>query len=432
MKLNSGQQQAVHYMVNGFLTNEQKGMTLLGEGGTGKTTCVMYAAEEWVRAGLRVLFCAPTNKAVKQLLRVAKEYGLQSEQLHFCTLHKSLGLALLPSEERKYSAQVGTPFIGDFDVVVLDEGSMVSGIATFRYMLPELQETSTKLLIMGDKMQLSPVREQRSATLELDGYPAFELTEVERFESNSSIASVTQVLRKAIEANQKFYFDSEVLGVKTVKPAYFVKEALDHFEADTDLEQTRVLAWTNARVDHINDTIRKKIYGRNLNTYEVGERVVTGAPIYENNELILSTDEECIVTNVQETSYMIEDTGVEYNTYLLTLEPIYADIGTVHCQVIHESSQLELNEDLAKIADRASRDKKVWQEYHNLKDLFSIIKYCYCITVHRSQGSTYRKVLVDTNNILKNRNPKERNKLLYVAFSRASEELITSKEKFVS
>lgn len=432
MQLNSGQSKAVHYMVNGFLTSEFKGMTLLGEGGTGKTTCVMFAAEEWVKAGLKVLFCAPTNKAVKQLEKAAKNYGLESTQLNFYTLHKALGLAMLPNEERKYSAQVGTPFIGEFDVVVLDEGSMVSSVATFRYMLPELQETSTKLLIMGDKMQLPPVREQRSATLELDGYPAFELTEVERFESSSSIASVTKELRKAIESKQRFSFDSEILGVKTVKPAYFVKEALDHFDKDTDLEQTRVLAWTNARVDLVNDSIRKKIYGKGVKTFEIGERVVTGAPIYDNKELILSTDEECIITNVQETSYMIEDTGVEYNSYLLTLEPIYAGISTVFCQVIHESSQIEFNEELAKIADRASRDKKVWQEYHNLKDLFSIIKYCYCITVHRSQGSTYKKVLVDTDNILKNRNPTERNKLLYVAFSRASEELITSKEKFVS
>ena len=45
----------------------------------------------------------------------------------------------------------------------------------------------------------------------------------------------------------------------------------------------------------------------------------------------------------------------------------------------------------------------------------------YASTVHKSQGSTYREVFVDLNNITKNNNWREVARLVYVAITRASE-----------
>ncbi len=434
MKLNNGQQLAVNQLVDGFLSEKIKGFTLLGEGGTGKTTCVMFAIEAWVKAGLRVLVTAPTNKAVKQLEKAARKHGLKdSDQILFCTVAKSLGLAMLPSEDKKYAAQVGNCIYENFDVVVIDEGSMVSKIALFSYILPAVENTTIKPVIMGDSMQLPPVKETKSLALALTQYPSSELTEVERF-GDGPIAVTTAALRKAVKNAATFSFDAATFGIKAVKSAYFVKEVCDAFELGTDLDHVRALAWTNSRVDTINDAVRKKLYGADLDVFAVGERVVTGAPIYEGKDLLLSTDEECIVRNFEVSSIMDEDTGKEYKTYLLTLEPIHAEVKTVYCHVIHASAQIDLAEDLQEIANRANKsgDKKIWAKYHYLKDLFAVVKYCYCITVHRSQGSTYETVFIDTTNILKNTRKQERNQLLYVAHSRASKEIIVSKERFMS
>lgn len=421
-------------MVDGFLTDKIKGFTLLGEGGTGKTTCVMSAAEAWIKAGLKVLLTAPTNKAVKQLEAAARAHGIESPLMVFMTVQKAMGLALLPNNETKYIAPVGPNILGEFDVVVLDEGSMMPANALFNHMLPAIEASSTKVVIMGDDMQLPPVKESVSQALKLQQYPSATLTQVERFSADSGIAKATSLLRHCIKTNAKFKFDSEELGVSTVKPAFFVAEVLKHFEEDTDLDTVRALAWTNARVDVINNAVREKIYGKHTQRFEIGERIVTGTPIFEENMLVLSTGEECIVKNVQLTSIIDDVTGDEYNTYLLTLEPIHAEARTVYCHVIHETSNLDLEERLREIASRANKsgNKSLWATFHNLKDMFSTIKYCYCMTVHGSQGSTYETVLVDTNNILRNNRQMERNKLLYVAFSRASKELVTSKEKFIS
>lgn len=437
MKLNLGQQQAVTTMVDGFLNGTHQGLTLLGEGGTGKTTCVMWAVEAWLKAGLRVALTAPTNKAVKQLEKASREYGLNSKQLGFMTVHKLLGLTLLPNEENKYTTKMGDGCMKDFDVLVIDEGSMISSYAWFSYILPDIEEHNLKTVVMGDDMQLPPVKESESKALQF--FPVIKLTHVERFESDSGISQITTALRDCIDNRSRFNFDAaNYPSLETVKPAFFVNRVLDAFTADTDLEQTRVLAWRNIRVDTINKAVRTKLYGKDVATFEVGERVVTGAPIYcdTSKELLLSTDEECYVRNVTLSSMMDEKSGEEYNTYLLTLEPIYADTKTVLCHAIHESSVLKLEEELNKIVRKAKSgradSRRHWATWHRLKDMFAAIKYCYCITVHRSQGSTYQTVLVDTDDLLKNNRQIERNKLLYVAFSRASKELITSKERFSS
>jgi hypothetical protein len=62
--------------------------------------------------------------------------------------------------------------------------------------------------------------------------------------------------------------------------------------------------------------------------------------------------------------------------------------------------------------------------YEQLIDKFADITYGYSMTVHKSQGSTYERVFVDMEDIIK-RNPKERESFqcLYTAVTRASKEI---------
>ena len=420
-------------VVSKLLELDSNGITVIGEGGTGKTFSIMSAAEEWLKQGLRVAMTAPTNKAVKQLERAAREYGLPTGSIKFCTIQKALGLALLPDAETKYTKQVGECIFDQFDILVIDEGSMLSSRAFNDYILPEQFNTALKIVVMGDRMQLPPVKEKESVALK--HWEQLELTKVERFKLGGGISTLTQELRRVIDNKGTFHFNASDYDVEVVKPAHFVNKVVDSFTADTDLDTVRAVAWSNIRVDVINNAVRQKIYGKAAHTFEVGERVVTGKPIYEDRELLVSTDEECVVASVQVSSIMEEETGVEYTTYLLALEPLHAERGTtIYCHVLHEDSQMDFDEALNVLYQKASKgnNRQLWTKYNVFKDLFSDIRYCYCITVHRSQGSTFNTVLVDVDNILKNPRKQERNQLLYVAFSRAAERLILCKEQFVS
>ena len=66
--------------------------------------------------------------------------------------------------------------------------------------------------------------------------------------------------------------------------------------------------------------------------------------------------------------------------------------------------------------------KRIWEYYYiNYIDIFGDISYGYCITVHKSQGSTYKNVYIDAKNILEyNRKDYINYKCLYTAITRAS------------
>jgi hypothetical protein len=66
--------------------------------------------------------------------------------------------------------------------------------------------------------------------------------------------------------------------------------------------------------------------------------------------------------------------------------------------------------------------KRIWEYYYiNYIDIFADISYGYCITVHKSQGSTYKNVFIDAKNILEyNRKDYINYKCLYTSITRAS------------
>lgn len=69
--------------------------------------------------------------------------------------------------------------------------------------------------------------------------------------------------------------------------------------------------------------------------------------------------------------------------------------------------------------------KRLWEYYYyNIKDVFADISYGYCLTVHKSQGSTYLDAYVDSRNILSSpKKFKQHLKCLYTAVTRPSNRL---------
>ena len=70
---------------------------------------------------------------------------------------------------------------------------------------------------------------------------------------------------------------------------------------------------------------------------------------------------------------------------------------------------------------------RLWEFYYeNVIDVIANIDYGYCITIHKSQGSTYSNVFVDIQNIIKN-NKTDTKQCVYTAITRASNKLIILK-----
>ena len=79
---------------------------------------------------------------------------------------------------------------------------------------------------------------------------------------------------------------------------------------------------------------------------------------------------------------------------------------------------------LDKIEKEIKNNKfKDWNNYKKLKEINASIGYSYGFTVHKSQGSSFDYVFVDLQDILKCKEDVLRNKILYVACSRAKKKL---------
>ena len=72
----------------------------------------------------------------------------------------------------------------------------------------------------------------------------------------------------------------------------------------------------------------------------------------------------------------------------------------------------------AEVEKKINKLYKDWQE--KIIDIFAQLNYGYCITVHKSQGSTFKNVFIDISDILDNKNIEETSKCLYTAITRSS------------
>jgi len=97
------------------------------------------------------------------------------------------------------------------------------------------------------------------------------------------------------------------------------------------------------------------------------------------------------------------------------------DQKIVIVEILHESEFERFEETCGDMAKA-----KNWRAFWDLRQQFGQMKYAYCLTVHKAQGSTFENVFADVNNLLTNRTVRERNQLLYVAATRAAKRLFLS------
>jgi len=96
---------------------------LAGYAGVGKSRCI-FQLIEWLQSQQqRIVMTAPTHKAVNVLRRIAGDRGMSG--IDFMTVHALMGLSLTRQGEDKLLLQTGVNYAGLFDLVVIDECSMI-------------------------------------------------------------------------------------------------------------------------------------------------------------------------------------------------------------------------------------------------------------------------------------------------------------------
>jgi len=412
--------------VGDFLAGSDRLFLLSGYAGTGKTTTIQAIIKLLRDKGdnRRIVFTAFSNKATKVLQRMVDRWRLNIECITVCKL-----LGLKPQIDEATGKQHFKPDYGvdnafsQFDLVVIDECSMLNE-EIWALVTDELgtlfSERETQVICMGDPAQLPPVNEAQSpcfgSVLE-----QFQLTDVVRY--GGAIALLAEQVRLNLDNPGLVDMETDMTGDRTEgvcvgTPAQWeglMVQAFTSEKAKKDPDYVRALCYTNRRVDAVNALIRTALYGKDAPRFVTGERLVADSPYMVKNTLLLATSAECEVLEVR------KGRSDGWNVWSLRVISDSEDQKIVIVELLHESENERFEETCGDMAKA-----KNWRAFWDLRQQFAELKYAYCLTVHKAQGSTFQNAFVDVNNLLTNRVVRERNQLLYVAATRASKRLFLS------
>lgn len=389
---------------------------LKGYAGTGKTFCI----QELVNAGTfkpsEICFTAPTNKAVK----VLRNY-LDEASLHSCTtktIYSLLGLSLQANGEVKELQKPDEPVdLSSYKVIVVDEGSMVN-----RFLMDAIRDAfdvwKVPFIFMGDPAQLPPVGEITSPIWKIEN--SYTLTKVLRY--GNSMLDLATAIRNVVDNP----FPS--VKIETNPPVHRVGKAdwFNEIESNIELfksDQAKIISWRNVKVDEYNAYVRSLIFGRveaKATFWLPTDKIVATSRCSDlDNNVILQTDETAEILEVAEGSHPMHREFEIFN--ILALDERGKKITL---RVLTPSGAFRLSNRLNELSMEAKGGKRYkWREFWELKEAFHEIRHSYAITSHRSQGSSYRKVFVDLEDLMLNRNKAEAFRSLYVSCTRQREEL---------
>ena len=383
-----------------------------GYAGTGKTSCMREVVRRCRGTASHFVYTAPTNKAAKVLKEVTGEA---------ITIYSLLGLRVDKNGETKQITHGKPVDLSDIDVIFVDEASMVNA-HLFHILQDVADKFDLKVVFMGDKAQLPPVKEAESEALH--GPSGVELTKVMRHD-NEILELVTHIRSVVFSAAPSIVLknnNSNGEGVWKLTGRDFKKKIFDAaIRGDfADGRSTKIVAWRNVRVNEYNAIVRSAIFGGEAmpGFFLPGDRIVAGGPCERGDDLLMHTDDEAVVESTVDCKHPLEP-----KYHAIEIKARTEDNRIVRLLAIHPMSAQEFSNDCELLAHEARGTPRLWKRYWDLKDMFHDIRYAYALTAHRSQGSTYTDVFVDFQDVLYNRNRREAFQCLYVACSRARKRL---------
>ena len=223
-------------------------------------------------------------------------------------------------------------------------------------------------------------------------------------------------------------------------------------EAQSDTDHTRILCWSNNNVSAMNRLVRDRLFGIDANPFMPGERIIShdaipdpdgGSPlVHSTTEMVLREAESDAIQlpgddfeQVAIASHGIrkfkagEQVAAPWMCWRLVAHA--PALGTVEFKVLDSSDRARWNKCKNAVVELAKGNHD-WRTYFRRKDAFGRVEPAAALTIHKSQGSTYRHVFLHPDVDGYNANPAPiHNRLAYVGITRAAETLHVVADKGV-
>lgn len=418
---------------------------LTGIAGSGKSTLINFIVKELGLKENEISFVSFTGKAASVLNRKGlpattihkliynvkfddlidennedeKEYYSSDNLLNTIVNNEKKRIEKKKRENKKNDSLDVSFILKDKDelkhlkLIIVDEISMVN-----KQLLNDLMSFNIPIIACGDPFQLQPVGGESN---DLINHPDVFLDEPLRQSLDSPIVYLANQIRNGIRIRPC------ILG-NDVKVTY--KNKLDdsyYINAD------QILCGKNVTVNTINKKYREEFLKIFTPTPKNGEKLIC----LKNNYNLSCIENGILQPLVNGLTCIFEENVGYYNrerVLLANVKPDYFDnnqFKNIHIDWLYFKLNLKDDkhffENLDKIVEDEEDDmnykelfleRKYFEYNHGLR--INKFAYGYCITVHKSQGSQYKKVLL-INEFL-NRNTY--NNWLYTAITRAEEKLV--------
>ncbi len=374
---------------------------LVGYAGTGKSFLIAELIK-WLKSQqIDYVVAAPTNKATKNIRSIASIVGVSIDAM---TVAQLLGQQPRLNEETGIEEfTIKSKAKLDFDIVIIDEFSMVS--STNFTELEKALGAKTKVLFVGDAAQLPPVGESEPivATTPLITQEAT-LTEVIRYDGD--ISKVAEQMRTEPHYQTNLYPfqttpDESIICLPYQEWLSTAANLIKSPQWQADPNYCRILVWRNNTAESINNWIRLQLWGENAQPFQVGDLLIAKKPVFRESKFNQSSNlkkkkEWNIIVNNSEECQVIGASLVSQNAQFSWYEiPVVTEGGSRHkLKILDPASELKRQELI-----KDYRSKKEWYKAADLDKAYDCCPYAYCLTTHKAQGSSIDHVFLHTRDM---------------------------------
>lgn len=419
---------------------------LKGYAGTGKTSIIGTIVTQLWHSKRSAVLLAPTGRAAKVISNYSKKEAF--------TIHKKI---YFPKKEKNGGVKfVMQPNKHRNTIFIVDEASMIPDVPSDSKLfengslLDDLMHYvysghQCKLLLIGDKAQLPPVKSDLSPALDaakLDltynkKVSTIELDDVVRQKQNSGILDNATQLRAVLETSiyDSFKFDvSSYKDIVRLVDGHEIMDAINDAYSSNGYEETAIIVRSNKRANQYNQQIRSRILF-NESELSTGDYLMvvknnyfwikpsTEAGFIANGDII----EVLEIFSIKELyGFRFAEVKVKMVDYprmrpfetVLLLNTITVESASLS----YEESNRMYQEVIKDYANETSNYKRFLGVKNNPFFNALQVKFSYAITCHKSQGGQWKTIFIEQP-YLPNGPDKDYIRWLYTAVTRAKEKL---------
>ena len=406
--LTNCQQKAFDAILSFLADPTQTFFVVEGFAGTGKTFMMKEVIKEWGRISEAIqlicpthnvtdmVFTATTNKAAEELQRAT---GWKTK-----TIHSALGLTVRRNYETGQPVMTEKPRFEPIQnsVIIIDECSYLDDQVISKLLS---RTVNCKFIFLGDPAQLVPVG-YKHAPIFLKQFPTVRMTEVKR--NGGKILDLATAFREAVTTGVFPQFKPDGQEIVWLNGPDF-QQAIDaEFGRKLwNYEHSKVLAWRNNTAIAYSKYIREQVMGDS--DIQVGDFVSVNTYVqHPSGKASHKTDS---IVLIQEIGPEVEEFG--YKGHWIKIDGLYY-FNPVNYK------------DRARALTRAQamQNKVDAYQWGRQIDAWIDLRALTAQTINKAQGSTYKKVFIDLNDIAECSSGDSIARMLYVGTSRASQQVI--------